>query len=445
MPSTTARRAVVLVLAAVATLTVGCSRIENTDAADRKDSVAGPADAGRAQAVTGEQRPGKPRPRDPAEVVPGGAGEQGDRTKVAGVPVSADRALAAEFVGIPPDAIREMGRGPRLEALPGGVRRLSAWRFTGVHPVTQTPAEVDVRVDLDLLYVTRATWHGNARPAQGDERPAPTGAVSRERARSAAREFLAATCWFLAADDNLAYESSRGEGDDQRYSFRWDGDGPGEFTHRVLVNVRARTGKVVSYSATIDPRDPSPTAAIKLTEQDAAARARAAVPALCPEATPEPQVEVYKLWTRSPYAPVGRPVYMVNLVTEIARQGAPGPVAVRTGCGVDAETGEVLTKVIFGPGEVYRGTASVTISREQALVVVRAALPKELLDPTVEVLDPQIPNRLAPADRTVYPVRIQGLLQPSDQAADATNWMQTWAVDAVSGKLYGLPLRTRER
>lgn len=95
-------------------------------------------------------------------------------------------------------------------------------------------------------------------------------------------------------------------------------------------------------------------------------------------------------------------------------------------------------KPIFSPGEVYQGAESTRISREQALAIARAALPSGLLDPTVEVLDPQIPNRLAPADRAVYPVRIQGLLRPSDEAADATGWMQTWGVDAVSGKLYGL-------
>jgi hypothetical protein len=58
MPSTTARRAVVLVLAAVTTVTVGCSRIKDKHASSHNDSPAAQADPEQTQAAAGADTEG---------------------------------------------------------------------------------------------------------------------------------------------------------------------------------------------------------------------------------------------------------------------------------------------------------------------------------------------------------------------------------------------------
>jgi hypothetical protein len=255
MPSTTARRAVVLVLAAVATLTVGCSRIENTDAADRKDSVAGPADAGRAQAVTGEQRPGKPRPRDPAEVVPGGAGEQGDRTKVAGVPVSADRALAADEVarrlgpvfGVDPAAVAVQARPIeyiRMRALEASL------------PQHDPPLYVLVEATSGEILYVNYKWPGASQsglfpvPEGGPRTPALDQEVAERVAGAAIEQCLGGV--------PKGYELVEATYNDMhlylRYVFRWQEVAEGvRLPHRIRVTVDGVKGKVASLSRLVYP------------------------------------------------------------------------------------------------------------------------------------------------------------------------------------------------
>jgi hypothetical protein len=98
----------------------------------------------------------------------------------------------------------------------------------------------------------------------------------------------------------------------------------------------------VSYRIRISSPDPAPAVPILVSKELAASKVLGKAQALWPDMDPPISVHVYLLWTSSPYADPGRPVYMVNV-----DGGYPGPGGVRGGylvvCGVDANTGEVLT------------------------------------------------------------------------------------------------------
>jgi len=163
---------------------------------------------------------------------------------------------------------------------------------------------------------------------------------------------------------------------------------------------------------------------------------REAIPELWPRML-NPQVKVDRLWTRSPFAQAGRPVYMVSVMGEIEIPPHPRHPGYNTVCGVDAHTGEILTEAVEPPSEPEPDT-QVTVSSDEALQIAKNALPAGLQEPEMNVLDLTPRSRLAPLGTLVYPIRITGKIPAGDDSDELWQWAQSWAVDANTGHIYGL-------
>ena len=109
-----------------------------------------------------------------------------------------------------------------------------------------------------------------------------------------------------------------------------------------LVRLRTPRYDVIPiFKLPSPPRNPGPPAIVpvRVTKERAAELVRRAIPRLWPEMV-EPKIDVYALSTYSPYAPLGRPVYMVDVQGRVALPPHP----LRLPCGVDAHDGRVLTE-----------------------------------------------------------------------------------------------------
>ncbi len=351
-------------------------------------------------------------------------------------PLPPDRRIAARFLGVDALELRPTRPSPRVEELRGGEFRSSSWTWTGeAHDGAKAP-KAHVKVDLDLYYVAGAHWeddtaHWGAPVQEGAE------LLARDRAYTAALAYLKTRCWFFGEARTPSSEGYKDYLPQPLYVFTFEGSGPEEYEHRVEVSVSAVTGEVVVYEAEIVPAAPAAVAPVVLSEAEAVSRVREAVPRLWPNMAGPIEIEVYKLWTRSPYAPPGRPVYMVDVSGKYAGHGVGIPPSFYgVVCGVDAQTGEVLTELIAPlTGAIQR--TEVTVTAAQAAEKVRAALPAALATAGVEIGEMTSRSRLAPLGTRVYPAAIRGTLA-APTTDEPWDWAQTWAVDAVTGAIYGL-------
>jgi hypothetical protein len=102
------RRVVLLALAAVTTLTVGCSRIKDKDASYQDESLPAQVDADKPEVAAGEQRPGEPGTPDAAGAVPeapravgGGSGLNANAENVEAEALDLVRSVMGQFGGTP--------------------------------------------------------------------------------------------------------------------------------------------------------------------------------------------------------------------------------------------------------------------------------------------------------------------------------------------------------
>lgn len=109
---------------------------------------------------------------------------------------------------------------------------------------------------------------------------------------------------------------------------------------------------------------------------------------------------------------------------------------------VAAATGEVVgcRARILAPAEGPKLVAQApeALAREQVAAKVTEALPPEVAEPSIEVGDMTTGCRVAPAGRRVYPVRVSGRVSSPGPSEAPWAWAQTWAVDAQTGRIYGL-------
>ena len=351
-------------------------------------------------------------------------------------PLPPDRRIAARFLGVDALELRPTRPSPKVEELRGGEFRSSSWTWTAeAHDGAKAPT-AHVNVDLDLYYVAGAHWEDDT--AHWGE-PVQEGAIvlTRDRAYAAALAYLKARCWFIGEARTLSSEGYKDYLPQPLYVFTLEGSGPEEYEHRVEVSVSAVTGEVVVYEAEIVPAAPAAVAPVVLNEAEAVSRVRQAVPRLWPNMVGPIEIEVYKLWTRSPYTPPGRPVYMTDVSGRAAHPGNPPSYSYYgVVCGVDAQTGEVLTQLI-APLTGAVGGSEITVTAAQAAEKVRAALPTGLANAGVEIGEMTPRSRLAPLGTRVYPAVISGTLA-APTTDEPWDWAQTWAVDAVTGAIYGL-------
>jgi len=308
--------------------------------------------------------------------------------------------------------------------------------YSTYHEGTEETVKAHVSVDIDLYYVAYMSWEDDKAhwgpPAQSGQQLA-----SRETALEAAQNFAKEKCWFFRLEDKLTYETYKDYLPQPVYDFLWQGQGPEEFQHRVHVTVSVVTQEVVAYRASIQPPDPKANTSVEITEAEAAARVREAIPRLWPKMLEPIEIKIYKLWTRSPYAPPGRPVYMVHVRGRGKVEGRDLHFEYYDGCGVDAYTGEVLYQVIEPPREPEQDV-ELRVGSEQALEIVKKALPDQLTEVKLEVAGLTSRSRLAPAGTLVYPIRITAKAAAPDKPEELWEWAQTWAVDAATDRIYGL-------
>ncbi len=345
-------------------------------------------------------------------------------------PVPPDQRVAARFLGVSPEAVQAV----RAEPIVNGSRgeRATVWRY----PAGETPDSGEgatVAVDIDLYYVTfmgRADEKYWGSSARAGFRP-----LAREVALRNALAFAERRCWFWRAEDRLEYEKYYDYRKPPTYHFAWEGLGPEEFRHRLSIQVSAATGEVVYYYARIAPADPPPNAPVRLTEEEAVAKVLARATELWPRMRPPISAKVFRPWTASGFAPPGTPVYIVN----VHGAGPPGPTGepgeYLTECGVNANTGEILTRSWRREPEPL---PKPRLSPSEALARARSSLPTALRDAEIVLGELTWVSPIAPSDRLVYPVRVSGKLPGADKPDELQLWAQSWAVDAETGRIYGL-------
>jgi len=274
----------------------------------------------------------------------------------------------------------------------------------------------------------------------------------REQTLAAASTFLAKRCAFWQPGDRLTYDKYRGEMPQPLCVFGWEGPGPEEFTHRVKVSISSVTGEAVAYDASVDPPNLPAAKPVRLSADDAVQRVREMLPTLQPDTVGEAKVTVMGLRTGgTPCSLPGQPVYLVDLEGYKTPTGyaklegdAKPPDRTRLACyrivyEVDASTGEILTKRVTLQ-DLPRPKAP-QISADQALQIATSSAPNRLTEPTFAVSAMTNRCRVAPHGTFVYPMRLSGKMPAPDGSGERYEWAQTWAVDAQTGKVYGLGVR----
>ncbi len=346
-----------------------------------------------------------------------------------------DQQIAGRFLGVPVGKLVMKSKWPLIHPFRGGDRKTSIWEYCPEGGGRGEQVTVRAYVDLDLYYVAyvfseQDTTHSGV-PGHGAH-----GLLQREEAYQSALQYAAMECWFFNARDKLTYETYKDYLPQPAYSFLWEGPGPEEFRHSVNVELSAVTGKPVAYAASIDPRDPQSILSVEISADEARRRVEEAIPKLWPEMIEPIKVSLSVVSTRTVYAPAGHPVYPVTIDGH-THAGSDRLYFFGTVCGVDAHTGEVLMAMVR-PTHEPKPDAEINLSKEKALEIVQEALPQELREAKVKASELTARCRLAALGTPVYPVRITGKLPAPDESGELWDWAQTWAVDAASGRIYGL-------
>lgn len=247
------------------------------------------------------------------------------------------RALAAALLGVPATELRlSASRTPR--AVTGGTSSL----FELTDPSRHGLKAACARVGPDAKYVSYASWVYTNQP---------TRRASTDDAKRAGRAFLAARSPLYREGVRLTVDML-GDTNRPRYVVRQAvPSGDTVYFIYVALDMAARPE---FYGVAESPREPAPTAPVRLTEEQALAVAQR-------ELARKPGLTVDKVWvvnlsTRSFFAPDGRPVYVVgvNGHHRDASTNAP-PSSVSFSWGVDASSGVLLTRwspppEAFAPG-----------------------------------------------------------------------------------------------
>ncbi|MGD9497146.1 MAG: hypothetical protein AB7Y46_12685 [Armatimonadota bacterium] len=348
-----------------------------------------------------------------------------------------DRSAAAAVLGVAPDALVTQG-DVLVQRWSWGEQRGRLWRLPMSTTGPQLPATAaEVTVDLDLNCVTQAYWHdperwgrGNAgMPARFDE----------QTCRETADAFVAAHCPYHRRGTPAERSTQRDDEGVMCYIFEWSGTGPGRRDHWLRATVSALTGQVVEYGFAMHAPDPPATAPVKITEQQAVEIFRAALP----DFLDAQRIEVKRLWTRSPYAPPGQPVYMVAAEGWVRQAGSATP---QGWCGVvygvNATTGELLTEPWPGRQQSQAPwvdrlpddlRARVRLTGEQAVQAVQGALRDDMVDPDVRIMELTADSHFAPDGEPVYVVEVS--FERRNAQGQPGRKLTWWGVHAESGEV----------
>ena len=257
-------------------------------------------------------------------------------------PARPDQRIAAEFLGVAPWRLSSGGRRPITEVSEyhwGRVRERH-WllpRCLGIVDWFSDAAHVQVDVDREM--VTTCFWHPLTERVHWC--PLLRKPMDQEACVARAEQFLEThSALFSSADELVRSQPSR-QGQRPSVWFDWQGPGPGDLIHVVSLQISRRTGRPELYSVRLGTPPPQDLSEVRVTGE----QARAIVVGGLPDNVFDAQIEVRQPWTRSPFAPIGQPVYMVNVDAKVRLEGGADEVYPSlTTYGVHATTGELLTE-----------------------------------------------------------------------------------------------------
>ena len=286
----------------------------------------------------------------------------------------------------------------------------------------------DVYVDMDLRLVTAAYWEHAERPP--GEQALRHG---RDELCATAMSFLQQTALGLGGDKSPVYEHTHTEAGTQYCDFGWAGTVTRELVYWIKVEMSTATGRMVHYSTWIRGSDPGATAPVMLTEAQAAAAMREAVPKLRPDMG-EFRVEVKGLGTRGPFALPGRPVYLVGV---IGKTKGEHPHTLALAWGVDACDGRIYTdKDVHAPATMPQSATDLALTPSKSKEKAGAALPAGMTDAKLSVGKPTPWFWLAPlVPRSIRYDQREAVCP--DGSGELWEWAQTWAVIRKLGRSMG--------
>lgn len=252
-------------------------------------------------------------------------------------PPPPDAEAAAAILGVAADRLIALGD---IWGRPTswGEQRIRTWRLPADGPAHGGIATIaDVVVDVDLSLAISAYWYDPARWGRSDGPMVARFGADECRSRAAA--FASVHCPYFDATVPPKRVTPGDDGGLPRFAYLWEGGGPGDRENWLNVAVSAVTGEVVEYSFGMRAAQPEATSEARLSPEAAVCIVRAHLP----DHVIVERVEVARLWTRTPFAPPGTPVYMVEVEGNIPHEGKPPGWY---GCifGVNATTGEFLSE-----------------------------------------------------------------------------------------------------
>jgi hypothetical protein len=346
--------------------------------------------------------------------------------------------VAARFLGVAVDRMPAAPKGTTQDAYNDATGTL--WEYPRSAAGAVRP-QATVIVNCDLCYVEMA--YLNEKGPWGTK-PATGGAVvTLDVAQATALAFARVHCPFWSPSERQTLGRRKDNRWGSIYEFEWRGLGPQGFHHELRVEVTGATGEVGFYRADLTPPDPESGVPILVSKEQAEARVEEQAARLFPPMAAPIKAEVGRLWTRTEFSEPGRPAYLVT-VRGGYRDSAGNQFPFTVICGVDANTGEILTRP--RPGASPASTPpSPRLSPQEACAKALGALPSGAQEaeavmpkPTVAYLIPTMTSPVAPAGVFVYPVQVSAKLPSPADPKVLIPWAQTWGVDAVSGRVWGL-------
>lgn len=237
------------------------------------------------------------------------------------------RAMAAAFLGVEPDDLKQEGPAHELSGIVGG-RPVSSVTYHTREPVPamgEPLVTAWAEVVLDPPLVVLARW----RREESHTEIEATARIGTERLQAVGEEFLRLRFPLFGEQDQLQMAAARPNASPPSAHFVWTGSGPDDLVHTIHLTLSQIDGRPCRFGVRFRPPPPPPTTPIDISPEEAEALAREAVL----ERFGDKPFLVQPVATDSPLAPAGQPVYVVVVYVR--------PMSPEM-CGIHATTGEVL-------------------------------------------------------------------------------------------------------
>jgi hypothetical protein len=258
-------------------------------------------------------------------------------------PPKPDQRIAAEFLGVAPWRLKPFAT--EVTEYEWGRVQERDWslpRCLGI--VDWFSAAASVEVDMDRDIVTTCFWHPLTEKASWW--PPALKPLGEEACVARGEEFLADRCTLFSSADDLVRSQGRERYGKPWFWLEWMGQGPQPLIHVISLELSALNGRPSFYSVRLGAVPPAELAEVRISPE----QARQTVLDSLPDNLFDIKSEVSMPSYRSAWAPVGQPVYAVDVDAKIHLKGGPQEVYARlSGYAVHASTGELLTKTYKWP------------------------------------------------------------------------------------------------